>query len=136
MYVPLDLVTGDVFTQARAAFFETQFEEGVDQTFTGPTISGGTLTLDLAGSRVFSVALNANITSLTITNVPASRLIVVTLVLTADGTPRTVTFGAAFRTPSGITYTPTATLDKRDWLTLSTFNGGTAWDVSPGPLNL
>lgn len=129
MYDPLDLVTGDVFTEARAATFETQFEEGVDQTVTTPSISAGTLTLDLSLSRVFNVSLNANISTLTFSNVPASRLVVVTLLLTADGTPRTVALGAAVRTAAGFAYTPTSTNGKRDWLTFHTINGGTAWDV-------
>lgn len=135
MYTKLNLVTGDVYTQTRCRAMENQFEEGVDQTVTTPAISGGALTLDYSGSRVFSVSLNANITSVTSTNVPASRLVIGTLLLTADGTPRTVAFGAAYRLPSGITYTPSTTNGKRDWITLQTINGGTAWDVTVGSQN-
>lgn len=129
MYDPLELVTGDVFTEARAAAFETQFEEGVDQTVTAPSIAAGTLTLDLDLSRVFNVALNASVTTLAFSNVPASRLIIVTLILTADGTPRTVTFPASVRLASAIAYSPTSTNNKRDWLSFHTINGGTAWDL-------
>lgn len=129
MYTKLDLVTGDAYTQVRCRFMETQFEEGVDQTITAPAITGGNLPLDLSGSRVFNVALTANITTWSITNVPASRLVVVTLILTANGTPFSVAVPASIRLPGGVGYTPSSTNGKRDWLSLQSINGGTAWDL-------
>ena len=60
-----------------------------------PSISSGTLTLDLSTGNVFEVDLNANITTLTITNPsPTGYACSFTLVLTADGTARTVSWGS------------------------------------------
>ena len=41
--------------------------------YSSPTISTGILTLNLANGNVFDVALNANITTLTISNPPAAN---------------------------------------------------------------
>src|SRR3989344_8162018 len=63
---------------------------------TAPAISGGTLTLDLSTGNVFEVSLNANITTLTISNPsPTGNACSFTLVFTADGTLRSVTWGAS-----------------------------------------
>lgn len=128
MYVKDDPLTGEVFTQTMAQHFETQFEEGVDQTTAAAAIVAGDLALDLDDSRVFLVDLNEDIVTWTITNVPASRLVIVTLQLTADGTPRTVTIPASFHIPSSVPYTPTSTNGKRDRISLETLNGGADWD--------
>lgn len=95
------------------------------ETKTAPTISAGTLTLDYSAGNVFDVSLNANITTLTVTNWPASgKKGSVELWLTADGTQRTVALGS-FKSPGGATYTPTATNGKKDVVTLHTMDGGT-----------
>jgi hypothetical protein len=95
---------------------------------TAPTISTGTLVLDLENGNVFDVALNANITTLTISNPPTSgRAGSFTLVLTADGTPRSVTWGAAVKWPDGAAPTLTSTNGKKDVIVMTTFNAGTDW---------
>ena len=82
-------------------------------TRTAPTISSGTLTLDLNTATVFDVALNANITTLTISNVQSSgRTSSFVLILTADGTARSVTWPASFLWPSGTAPTLTSTNGK------------------------
>lgn len=144
-YAKLDLVTGDVYTQARCRFMETQHEKicapGTVLTGTelaawleataAPAIAAGVLTIDLAAVNTFRVALNANITTLTIANIPASgKRAQFDIRFTADGTPRTIAFGGAtVRTPSGGAYTPTSTNNKVDWLSFVSVDGGATWDL-------
>jgi len=94
-----------------------------------PSISAGTLTLDLSAAQVFTVSLNASVTTLTISNTPAtaSRSIGFTLILTADGTARTVAWGAAVLWPGGTGPTLTSTNGKKDVFSFVTTDGGTTW---------
>lgn len=95
---------------------------------TAPAISAGTLTLDCSLSTVKVVALNAAITTLTFSNVPASgTAYAMTLALVADGTARSVTWGTAVKWPSGSAPTLTSTNGKTDIVTLTTWDGGTTW---------
>jgi hypothetical protein len=98
------------------------------ETLTAPTISSGTLTLDLEAGNVFDVALNAAITTLTISNPPASgRAGSFTLILTADGTARAVTWGAAVKWPGGVAPTLTSTNGKKDIVVMTTVDAGSNW---------
>lgn len=110
---------------------------GFKETRTTPSISSGTLTLDCTAGNVFAVSLNANITTLTFTNVPASGTAFgLTLALTADGTARTVTWGAAVKWPGGTAPTLTSTNGKVDVFVLTTWDGGTTWYAVVGGQNL
>lgn len=101
---------------------------GLKETKTAPAISSGTLTLDCSAGNVFAVSLNANITTLSFTNVPASGTAYgLTLSLTADGTARTVTWGSAVKWPGGTAPTLTSTSTKVDTFVLTTWDGGTTW---------
>ncbi|NCC27305.1 MAG: hypothetical protein EOM22_03910 [Gammaproteobacteria bacterium] len=101
---------------------------GARETRTAPSISSGTLTLDCAAGNVFEVALNANITSLVFNNVPPSgTAYALTLALTANGTQRTVTWGAAVKWPNSSAPIITATSGKKDLIVMSTWDGGTTW---------
>jgi hypothetical protein len=112
--------------------------ESVVETDATPSISAGTLTLDLNTAQVFDVSLNANITTLTINNVPAtaSKVVSFTLVLTADGTARTVAWPAAFRFPANTAPTITSTLNKRDIFVFFTTDNGTSWNAFTSGQNL
>jgi hypothetical protein len=82
-----------------------------------PTISSGTLTLDARGGLVttFDVALNAAITTLTLSNLPPSGVPYrFELIFTADGTARAVTWGASRKWPGGNAPTLTSTNTKKD----------------------
>ena len=95
---------------------------------TAPTISTGTLTLNLEAGNVFDVALNAAITTLTITNPPASgRSGSFTLFFTADGTARSVAWGAAVKWAGGTPPTLTSTNGKKDVFVMTTLDAGTNW---------
>jgi hypothetical protein len=96
------------------------------ETKTAPTISSNTLTLDYSTGTNFAVALNANITTLTISNLPASgKAGAFTVAFTADGTARTITWPAAVKWPGAAAPTPTSTNNKVDVYTFYTFDGGT-----------
>jgi hypothetical protein len=106
------------------------FPNNSAETSTSPTISSGTLTIDLNASTVFSVALNANITTLTITNVQASgKASSFVLMFTADGTARTVAWPASFHWPGGNAPTLTSVNGKEDVIMAFTIDGGTNWQA-------
>ena len=107
------------------------------ETKTAPTISSGTLTLNCALGNVFHVALNAAITTLTISNIPTTgSAFGITLAFTMDGTARAVTWGAAVKWASGGTApTLTSTNAKVDIFVLTTWDGGTTWYAMIGGQN-
>jgi hypothetical protein len=95
---------------------------------TAPTISTNVLTLNLLNGNVFTVALNANITTLTISNPrPSGTACSFTLAFTADGTARTVTWPAAVKWPGGTAPTLTSTNAKVDTFVFTTWDAGTNW---------
>lgn len=101
---------------------------GLRETKTAPTISSGTLTLDCSVGNVFAVSLNASVTTLSFSNVPSSGTAYsLTLAFTADGTARTVTWGASVKWPGGTAPTLTSTNAKVDTFVLTTYDGGTTW---------
>lgn len=100
------------------------------ETFTTPAIASNILALDLSAGRIFKVALNAAINTLTISNVPAAVAVRFELILTADGTPRVITWPASVHWPGGVAPTPTSTATYRDRYVFSTEDGGTTWDVA------
>ena len=98
------------------------------ETVSSPTISAGTLTLNLETSNIFTVSLNAAITTLTISNPPASGSGgSFSLLLTADGTARAVTWPASIKWSGGTAPTLTSTSGKIDTFAFFTSDGGTSW---------
>jgi hypothetical protein len=98
------------------------------ETKTAPSISAGVLTLNMALGNVFEVSLNANITTLTISNPsPTGNACSFTLIFTADGTARTVSWPAAVKWPGGTAPTLTSTSTKKDFFTFYTSDAGTNW---------
>lgn len=106
------------------------------ETISSPTISAGTLTLNLETSNIFTVALNAAITTLTISNPPASGSGgSFTLIFTADGTARAVTWPASIKWAGGTAPTITSTSGKVDSFAFFTSDGGTNWQGYVGGQN-
>jgi uncharacterized protein YjbI with pentapeptide repeats len=106
------------------------------ETVSSPTISSGTLTLNLETSNIFTVLLNAAITTLTISNPPASGSGgSFTLILTADGTARAVTWPASIKWAGGTAPTITSTSGKVDSFAFFTSDGGTNWQGYVGGQN-
>lgn len=101
------------------------------ETIATPSISSGVLTLDLETANVFSVVHNQNITSLVVTNPPASgKAGSFTLHLTQDATGgRTISFSSAFGYGSTTAPTIATTANKRNKFVFDTINGGTKWDI-------
>lgn len=97
-----------------------------DRKVNSPSISSGTLTLDLSTGRFFNVSLNANVTTLTISNVPSSVMTSIRLALTQDSTG-----GRTFAWPSSVKTVQTPIVFKTASYTsifdLYTTDGGTTW---------
>lgn len=105
--------------------------------YTSPSISTGQLTLDLSLGNIFNVSLNGNITTMTITNIPSSSFAGnFTLIFTADGTARVVTWTASIKWPSGTAPTLTSTNAKKDTFAFVTLDGGTNWYGFVGGQNI
>ena len=129
--------TGTKFVVDTSPTILTPTLTGLKETKTAPSISSGTLTLDCSVGNVFAVSLNANITTLSFTNVPATGTAYgLTLALTADGTARTVTWGSAVKWAGGTAPTLTSTNAKVDIFVLTTWDGGTTWFALVGGQNL
>lgn len=99
---------------------------GIREVIASPAIDAGALTLALASSSIFTVANNANVTSLTISGATTGMSNAFTLLLTADGTPRTWTW------PGSVTWVfgepvLSSTNSKRDLFSFVSFDGGTTW---------
>lgn len=93
-----------------------------------PSISSGAITIDYTSGNVAIVTMNANITSMTLSNPPASgRVGELTLILKQDGTgSRTVSWPAAVKWPGGTAPTLSGA-NKVDIITLITDDAGTTW---------
>ena len=105
-------------------------------TLTGPIVerqvaasfTSGTLTLDCNSANVFTHALTANVTTVTINNIPTSgSAIGLTLILEADGTQRTITWPASFLWSGNSPPTITATNASKDAIVFFTYDAGTSW---------
>jgi hypothetical protein len=92
-------------------------------------ISSGTLTLNLDDARIFRVTHDANITTLSITNVPAATNTAVsfTLILTGTSTSHTITWPAAIKWPANVTPVLTNINNKVDIFNFMTVDNGTTW---------
>lgn len=109
---------------------------GLNEVKTAPTISSGVLALNCALGNVFHVSLNAAITSITFSNIPASNTAYgLTLAFTMDGTARAVTWPAAVKWSGGTAPTLTSTSTKVDIFVLTTWDGGTTWYAMTGGQN-
>ena len=108
-----------------------------NEVLASPTISANVLTLDLSTAQMFTVSLNANITTFTISNTPATanRSIGFTLIFTADGTARTVTWGSAVKWANNDPPALTSANGKKDILSFVSPDGGTNWYGFIGGLN-
>lgn len=109
---------------------------GLNEFKTAPTIASGVLALNCASGNVFHVALNAAITSITFSNIPATGTAYgMTLAFTADGTARAVTWPAAVKWSGGTAPTLTSTLNKVDIFVLTTWDNGATYFSMVGGQN-
>lgn len=93
--------------------------------------SSGTLTIDLNTGNSFSTTLTENITTMTVTGIPASGLASFVLEITQDGAggAYTVALPSGSVTPGGSGYTMSTGNDAIDDLAIRTIDGGTEWKV-------
>lgn len=111
--------------------------KNIKEVYSSPTISGGSLTLNLNNGNIFLVSLNASILSFTISNPPNSAFVGnFVLVFTADGTARGVVWPASIIWNLGSTPTLTSTNGKKDIFNFITYDGGTTWYGSIGGQNI
>ena len=98
-----------------------QLGNTVSEDVTAVTSSSGTLTLDASVGGFFTVALSENITTWTISNLPAGRATVITIRFTQDSTDRTVVSTintVAAKTAGGGGWTMTTGTGKIDIVTV------------------
>lgn len=99
---------------------------------TALTISSGVVNIDLSLGDFFTLALTANVTSITFSNLPASgkaRAIAIRLKQDATGS-RTVALPAAFKAISGSDTTVQAAANAYTNLSAATFDQGTRWEYA------
>ena len=94
-----------------------------------PSVSSGSLTLDLNNGNIFIVSKNQDITSITISNSPSSTYVGnFTLILeNAVGLGGLVSWPASIKWPSGNSPTLSTTLGNRDIFAFMSLDGGTSW---------
>jgi hypothetical protein len=92
-------------------------------------ISSGTLTIDLNNANLFTCPLNANITTFNVSNVPSVSGISISfsVLFTADGTARTVSWPSGTKWPDGSGPTLTSTNNKIDLLSFVSVDQGSSW---------
>jgi hypothetical protein len=102
---------------------------GYKETAVTVTISAGTATFDLSLGNLFLVNLNANITTFTISNAPASgKGGAFRVIFIADGTLRTITWGSGIKFPNNnSTPTMTSTATRIDEVSFERIVGSTIW---------
>lgn len=89
------------------------------------SISSGVVAIDGALGDYFTLALNANVTSITFSNVPAAGSLMIRI--TQDSTPRTVAWPASFKWAGGSAGAVSTGSGAVDVLAISTFAAGAAW---------
>jgi hypothetical protein len=105
--------------------------------YSSPSISSNTLTLDLGQSSLFNILLNANILTITISNIPSStHNISFTIIFTADGTARAVNWPNTVIWPSGNAPSITSTAGKIDVFSFTSNDGGSTWIGFVGGQNM
>ena len=108
--------------------------ERISEISQSATISASILPINITGSTMFNVSLNSAITTFTIGGAPSGSS-AFTLIFTADGTPRTVTWGSAVTWSGGTAPTLTSTANKRDVFSFVSLNSGTNWLAFTGGQN-
>lgn len=91
-------------------------------------VSSG-LTIPLSSGNLFTTNLNSSISGVTLSDVPSTSGVAMgfSLIFTADGTARSVTWPASVKWPGGTAPTLTSTNAKRDVLSFVSTDNGTSW---------
>lgn len=95
---------------------------------TSPIITNGVLTLDLTTYTVFEVNLLQNISSISVTNIPAAGIMASFMIIfTGDGTARSIVWPSSFKWPNNVAPSVTSTLNKKDAYVFFSTTGGNEW---------
>jgi hypothetical protein len=93
-------------------------------------ITNSTVTIDVSAATIFEIALNTNITQFSLQNMqPVGRVSSFVIIMTADGTTRTVVWPSNFKWPQNIAPTITTTANKKDVFVFFTVDGGGTWQA-------
>lgn len=127
--MPVDYGSNDVSTSGTITPDNLHIAKRYTETVAVISISSNTLTVNLNTCNLFTCSLNANITTLAISNTPATSGIAIgfSLAFTADGTARTVTWPASVKWAGGTAPTLTSTNGKIDVLSFLSTDNGTSW---------
>jgi hypothetical protein len=104
----------------------------VDDTESDISIAANVLTVNLATARHFKFSLNANITTMTLQNIPTTgKAAWFVLKVVADGSARTWTwFASTVKWGSAVPAVPTTTNNHWDMFLFISYDGGTTWTGS------
>lgn len=98
------------------------------ETYTTASISSNTITLDLSTAQNFGVDLTATVDTVTLNNPPAgANAFGFTILFTADGTQRQITWPSSIKWAGNSAPTPTSRNNSVDIFTFFTRNGGTTY---------
>ncbi len=99
-----------------------------NETYATVSSSSGTLTIDCEAANVFQVTLSENVTTLTVSNPPASGTAYgFILRVVQDSTARTITWPASFKFTNGIEPTVSTGSGAIDVYGFFTTDGGSTW---------
>ena len=130
-----DEAAGDTVTVTRWETRRTSAQDLIDDTDRSTvstlSISSGVVDIDCALGDYFTLALTANVTSITFSNLPASgHGASLMLRITQDSTPRTVAWPASFKWAGGSAGAVSTGSGAKDLLAITTFDAGTAWQAT------
>ena len=99
---------------------------GSDRSTVSALSTSGSVAIDYALGDYFTLALNANVTSITFSNLPAGGASLMVRI-TQDSTPRTVAWPASFKWAGGSAGAVSTGSGAVDLLAITTFDAGTTW---------
>ena len=105
---------------------------GLRDSVTALTISAGVVGIDCSLGDFFTLALTANVTSITFSNLPAiGKAVSLAIRATQDGTGgRTVALPASFKATTGSDTAVQSAANAHTLVTLTTFDQGTRWEYT------
>lgn len=119
------LVEGE--TDEDAVFYGgVEFQGQISEAYNTIAASGAA-TIDLSIGSVFATTLTGNITSMTITNEPASGVAASFVLKVVNDGSSTITWDTAIDWPGGTAPTLSGTNGDVDWFSFITHDGGTTW---------
>lgn len=122
------LFAGTDLLKINSAAKAVQFANTYVERYRTLSILSNVLTIDVSQGTIFKVPLNSNITTFTITGTPAisNSAAAFVLILTADGTARSINWGST-KWVNGTTPTMTSTNNKEDTFVFLTVDAGVNW---------